>query len=145
MFRSLLTLGLPLITGGGLGGMKAAIQRKIRSAVGWAVAGLLLAAAAVFALIAVYGLLLRGGLDTVQAAGLMAAALAVVAVGVVATVSLVNRRQRTPSQSTAAPAGHYGDSPIGALDQQVGRAVQQVGPISLLAMAFAIGLLAGRR
>ena len=52
---------------------------------------------------------------------------------------------RPPKQAPApAPLASVGD-PTAMLDQGVGKAMQQVGPVPLLAVAFIAGVLFGRR
>ena len=71
----------------------------------------------------------------------MAAFLFLLAMLVLATLPLFapRPRRRVPSMSKAAGEG------VGLIDQGVSKAMQQVGPITLLAVAFVAGILASRR
>jgi hypothetical protein len=60
---------------------------------------------------------------------------------VLASLPLFARRPKreTPSMAMAASEG------VSMIDQGVGKAMQQVGPITMLAIAFVAGILASRR
>jgi hypothetical protein len=122
--------------------IRESIERSLRQALFVAVAALLLIAAACFGLFAAYqALILSYGFTPPQAACLIAALLAALALVVLAVFFLTARRPKSPASSPFASAG---DS-VGLLDQSVGKAMQQVGPVGLLAIAFIAGLLASRR
>lgn len=122
--------------------IKESIERSLRQALLVAVAALLLIAAACFGLIAAYhALVLSYGFTPPEAAGIIAAALAALGLIVLAAFLLQTprRKQAAPSSLVAAGEG------AGLLDQSVGKAMQQVGPVTLLAIAFIAGLFASRR
>ncbi len=140
MFRYALTLLSTFRIGMEL---KKAATRWIRAAIMFAIAGILLYTAAVFGLVAGYSALVAGGFTGVQAAGIVAGGLVVLAVIVLAAVLLVNRRARRRAEETAMAEGPA--SAVGFVDEQLGQIVKQVGPIGVLATAFALGVLASRR
>jgi hypothetical protein len=122
--------------------IKESIERSIRQAIIVAVALVVLIGAAVFGLLAAYHLLVSNyGFTEAGAAGIIAAALALLGVLILAALAFFGRRPRRTAPSLAAAAGEG----VGAIDQSVGKAMQQVGPVTLLAIAFIAGILAGRR
>jgi hypothetical protein len=123
--------------------IKDSIDRSLRQAAVVAVALLLLLAAAVFGLVALYHALVAvWGFTPWEAACIVAAGLTLAGVLVLATLPLFGRARakKAPQQIMAAPA-----EGLGMIDQGVGKAMQQVGPLTLLIIAFAAGLLASRR
>ena len=122
---------------------KESVERSLRQAVVIAIAVVILIGAAAFGLLAAYQALIAVyGSTPATAAGIVAAALAVVGVLILATLLLVARRpkrQQAPSVLAATGEG------VGLLDQGVSKAMQQVGPVTLLAIAFVAGILASRR
>ncbi len=121
--------------------IKESIERSVRQAVVVAVAVVVLIAAAGFGLLAGYQALIAHGFTPAEAAGIVAAALALLGVLILATLPLLARR-RKPQEPSMLAAGGEG---VGLLDQGVGKAMQSVGPVTLLAIAFVAGLLASRR
>jgi protein-S-isoprenylcysteine O-methyltransferase Ste14 len=122
--------------------IRESIERSLRQALFVAVAALLLIAAACFGLFAAYqALILSYGFTPPEAACLIAALLAALALVVLAVFFLTARRPKPTAPSPFASAGES----VGLLDQSVGKAMQQVGPVGLLAIAFIAGLLASRR
>jgi protein-S-isoprenylcysteine O-methyltransferase Ste14 len=122
--------------------IRESIERSLRQAAFVAVAALLLIAAACFGLLAAYqALILSHGFTPPEAAGVIAALLAALGVIVLAVFFLTGRRSKPPAPS---PLASRGES-LGLVDQSVGKAMQQVGPVGLLAIAFIAGLLASRR
>jgi hypothetical protein len=123
--------------------IKESFERSLRQAAVIAVAVVFLLAAAVFGLIAVYHVLLSVyQFEAAEAAAIMAAVLLVIALIVLAVASSMGRPpKRSPAASPLASA----PDPAAMLDQGVGRAMQQVGPVPLLAIAFIAGVLFGRR
>ena len=122
--------------------LKESIERSIRQAAVIAVAVVILLGAIAFGLVAGYQVLMSHyGFSPAHAAGIMAACLFLLAMLVLATLPLFapRPRRRVPSMSTAAGEG------VGLIDQGVSKAMQQVGPITLLAVAFVAGILASRR
>jgi hypothetical protein len=122
--------------------IREAIERGLRQAILVAVAVLLLVAAAFFGLLAGYQtLVLSHGFSPPEAAATVAAALAALGLIVLAAFLLLGRRRKPAAASPIARAGEG----VGLIDQGFGKAMQQVGPVGLLAIAFVAGLLASRR
>jgi len=123
--------------------IKESIERSVRQAIVIAVAIVILLFAAAFGLVGAYhGLVASYGFSSAGAAGVIAAALALVGLLILATLlSFARRRPQPQAPSVAAAAGEG----VGPLDQSVSKAMQQVGPVTLLAIAFIAGVLASRR
>jgi hypothetical protein len=121
--------------------IKESVERSLRQAVVVAIAAVVLIAAAGFGLLAAYQALIAHGFAPAEAAGIVAAALTLLGVLILATLPLFSRKRPQPPPSMLA-AGSEG---VGMLDQGVGKAMQTVGPVTLLAVAFIAGLLASRR
>src|SRR6478736_2626810 len=120
--------------------IRESFERSLRQAI--AIAAVLLLAAAVFALVAAYHALVSiYHFDPAEAAAIMAAGLLLVGLIVLAMAPLVRRE---PKQIRPAPFTWTGDA-TGMIDQGVGNAMKQIGPVPLLAIAFIAGILAGRR
>lgn len=103
---------------------------------------LILLAAAAFGLLATYHALVTVyQFSAVEAPGIIAAGLALLGLLVLASVPLLGAKaRRTPPTVLDAAGGH-----MGRLDQGVGKAMRQVGPVTLLVIAFLAGVLASRR
>lgn len=140
MFRYALTLLSTFRIGVAL---KNAAARRIRAAIVFAIAGVLLYTAAMFGLVAGYSALMAEGFTGVEAAGTVAGGLVVLAAIVLAALPIMNRRVRPAPSEIMAKDGAAGA--VGFVDDQLGQVVKQVGPIGVLATAFAIGVLASRR
>jgi hypothetical protein len=122
--------------------IKQSIERSLRQAVVIAVAVVVLIAAAAFGLLAAYhALVLSYGFTPTEAAGIIAASLALLGVLILATLPLFARKRKPEVPSMMAATGEG----VGMLDQGVGKAMQQVGPVTLLAIAFIAGVLLSRR
>ena len=122
--------------------IKKSFERSLRQAVVIAVAVVLLVAAAVFGLLAAYHMLVSiYQFSPVEAAAIMAACLLLIGLIVVAIMPLVGRQ---PKRTSSTPLVARGDGE-GLIDQGVGKAMQQVGPVPLVAIAFLAGLLVSRR
>ena len=122
--------------------IKESIERSLRQAIVIAVGVAVLIAAAAFGLVAAYQvLILSYGFTPVEAAGIVAAALALLGFLILATLPLFARKRKAPAPSMMASAGEG----VGMLDQGVGKAMQHVGPVGLLAIAFIAGVLLSRR
>lgn len=124
--------------------IRESIERSVRQAIVVAIALAILLGAVAFGLVAIYQLLIdHYGFTPTHAAAIMAAILFLLSMLVLATLPLfarpVRRRAAAPSMAMAAGEG------AGLLDQGVSKAMQQVGPITLLAIAFVAGILASRR
>jgi hypothetical protein len=121
--------------------IKDAVERSVKKAVVIAIAAVILLFAIAFGLVAGYQALIVSGFTAVAAAGIVAGALVVLALIVLAFIPIVTRQKKTEPQSLMeAPA-----EGMAMIDQSVGKAMQQVGPLTLLVAAFAAGLLASRR
>lgn len=122
--------------------IRESIERSVRQAAVVAVALVILIIALLFGLIAAYQLLIgHYGFTPAEAAGIIAAALFVLSMLVLATLPLFAPRpkRQVPTMTMAAGEG------MSMIDQGVGKAMQQVGPITMLAIAFVAGILASRR
>ena len=121
--------------------IKESVERSLRQAIVVAVAVVVLVIAAAFGLFAAYQALIAHGFMPAEAAGIVAASLALLGVLILATLPLFARK-RKPQEPSMLAAGSEG---VGLLDQGVGKAMQSVGPVTLLAIAFVAGILASRR
>ena len=120
--------------------IKDAIEKSVKKAVIYAIAGVVLLYAIAFGLVAGYQALIAYGFTTVESAGIVAGALVVLALIVLAFIPLVTREKPQQQRLVDAPA-----EGMAMVEQGVGKAMQQVGPLTLLVIAFAAGLLASRR
>ena len=139
----MLRLALTLISSLQIGTrIKDAIETSVKKAIVIAIAVVILLFAIGFGLVAAYqALLTEYGFTSVEAAGIVAGALVALALLVLALLPLMGRPKKTQTQSFVnAPA-----EGMAMVDQGVGKAMQQVGPLTLLVIAFAAGLLASRR
>jgi uncharacterized BrkB/YihY/UPF0761 family membrane protein len=121
--------------------IRESIERSVRQAVVIAIALVILIIAALFGLFAVYQLLLeRYGFSPAEAAGILASAILLLSMLVLATLPLFAppRKRETPNMAMATVEG------MSMIDQGLGKAMQRVGPITMLAMAFVAGILASR-
>ena len=123
--------------------IKQSLERSLRQAAVIAVAVVFLVAAAVFGLIAAYHALVSiYQFDAAEAAAIMAGVLLLVGLIVIAIALSMGHGPKRPTQASPFVSG---PDPTAMLDQGVGKAMQQVGPVPLLAIAFIAGLLFGRR
>jgi uncharacterized membrane protein (DUF485 family) len=120
--------------------IRAAVERSVRQAIVVAIAIVVLLFAVGFGLVAAYQALIVYGFTPLAAAGIVAGVLAVLGVIILAFVPAVGKPKRTEPSFVNAPA-----EGMAMIDQSVGKAMQQVGPLTLLVIAFAAGLLASRR
>lgn len=121
--------------------IKDAVERSVKKAVIIAIAAVIALYAIAFGLVAGYQALIVYGFTAVAAAGIVAGALVLLALIVLAFIPIVTRQKKTEAPSLMeAPA-----EGMAMIDQSVGKAMQQVGPLTLLVAAFAAGLLASRR
>jgi hypothetical protein len=121
--------------------IKGAIERALRKAVVIGVAAVVLIAAASFGLLAAYhALAFFFGFTPLQVSGIVAAVLTLVGLLILATLPLFvrNPKRQEPSVASAGEGR-------GVVGQGVDKAMQQVGPVTLLAIAFIAGVLASRR
>jgi hypothetical protein len=122
--------------------IRESIERSVRQGVVIVIALVILIMAALFGLFAFYQLLLeRYGLSSAEAAGLVAAAIFLLSMLVLATLPLFAPRRKREAPTTAMATGEV----ISMIDQSLGKAMEQVGPITMLTMAFVAGILASRR
>ena len=120
--------------------IRESIERSVRQAAVIAVALVILIIAALFGLFSVYQLLVTH-YTPAAAAGIIAAALFLLSMLALATLPLFAPRPKRQAPSMAVAAGEG----VNMIDQGVGKAMQQVGPITMLAIAFVAGILASRR
>jgi hypothetical protein len=121
--------------------IKDVVERSVKKAVIIAIAAVIALYAIAFGLVAGYQALIMYGFTAVAAAGIVAGALVVLALIVLAFIPVVTRPKKTEAPNLMeAPA-----EGMAMIDQSVGKAMQQVGPLTLLVAAFAAGLLASRR
>ena len=124
--------------------IKETFERSLRQAAVIAVAVVLLIAAAVFGLIAAYHALLSiYQLDAAEAAAIMAGVLLLVGLIALAVVPMVGRQPKRAADPS--PLVSTGGDPTAMIDQGVGKAMQQVGPVTLLVIAFIAGIVLSRR
>ena len=139
MFRTALALLSSLQIGSRI---KESVERSLKQAIVVVVAAVVLIAAAIFGLVAAYhGLVLTYGFSPTAASGIIAAALALLGVLILATLPLFARKRQAQAPSMPAAMGEGAN----LIDQSVGRAMQQVGPVGILAIAFLAGVLLSRR
>jgi lysylphosphatidylglycerol synthetase-like protein (DUF2156 family) len=125
--------------------IKTTIERILRQTVVVVIAALIILAAIVFGLIAAYhGLISIYEFSAAEAAGIMAACLLVLGVIALAIASFIAREPAKPRRRASSPLAGMGDGE-NLVDHGVGKAMQQIGPVPLLAIAFIAGVLAGRR
>ncbi len=139
----MLRLALSLLSSLQIGArLKQSFERSLRLAAVVTVAIIILLAAAGFGLLAAYQALISlYQFNSVEAAGIIAAALAMLGVLVLASVELLGRKpRRAPPTVLTTTEGN-----MGLVDQGLGKAMQQVGPVTLLVIAFLAGVLASRK
>ncbi|ODS01923.1 hypothetical protein AUC69_04825 [Methyloceanibacter superfactus] len=120
--------------------IKDAIERSVKKAVVIAIAAVVFLFAIAFGLVAAYQALIVYDFTSLEAAGIVAGALVALGLIVLAFLPLVSRPKEQTQSLVNAPA-----EGMAMIDQGVGKAMKQVGPLTLLAVAFAAGLLASRR
>lgn len=118
--------------------IKDTVERSIRQAAIVAAAIVVLLFAAGFGLATGYQALVANGFSPVAAAGLIAGILALIGV----VLLFIGLRKTQPRQTSFVNAPAEG---LAMVDQSVSKAMTQVGPLTLLAVAFAAGVLATRR
>lgn len=122
--------------------LKQSFEHSLRLAAVVAVVIVILLAAAGFGLLAAYQALVSvSQYNSVEAAGIIAAALALLGILVLISVELLGRKpRRAPPPALTTTEGN-----LGLVDQGLGKAMQQVGPVTLLVIAFLAGVLASRK
>ena len=124
--------------------IKESLERSLRQAAVVAVAVVFLIAASIFGLIAAYQALVSiYQFEPVEAAAIMAGVLLLIGLIVLAIVPTMGREPKKPARATS-PLASTPD-PAAMIDQGVGKAMQQIGPVPLLVAAFLAGIFAGRR
>jgi uncharacterized membrane protein (DUF485 family) len=138
----MLRLALSLVSSLQIGArIKDSIERSVRKAIIIAIAAAVFLFAIGFGLVAAYQALISvHGFTSLEAAGIVAGVLVLLGVIVLAFLQIVDRPKKQAPSLVAAPA-----EGMAMIDQSVGKAMQQVGPLTLLVIAFAAGLLASRR
>ena len=139
MLRTVLALLSSLQVGARI---KETYDRWVRQGIAVAIAGVLLLAAAAFGLFSAYQALVAPyGFTRLEAAAIMAGVLLAFGLLVLAVLPALGKKPRVRQPVMLTRSGEGMD----LVDRGVGRAMQQVGPLTVLVIAFAAGLLAGRR
>jgi hypothetical protein len=138
----MLKLALSLLSSLQMGArLKETVDRSLRQAAIIGIAAAVLIAAVVFGLVAAYHALISVyGFSEAGAAGLLAFILALLGVLILLVLRLSARQIKTQPSLLTSPA-----EGMAMIDQGLGKALQQVSPLTLVAIAFAAGLLASRR
>jgi hypothetical protein len=137
----MLRLALSLISSLQIGArIKDTVERSVKQAIVIAIAVVVLLFAVGFGLVVGYQALIVYEFTPLAAAGIVAGLLALLGVLILALVPLFGKPKRGEPTLVTAPA-----EGMAMIDQSVGKAMQQVGPLTLLIIAFAAGLLASRR
>ena len=125
--------------------VKESVERSLRQAAIFAVGAVLILVAAIFGLIAAYQALVSiYQFEPVEAAAIMAGVLLLIGLIVLAVASSMGRPPK-PARAPAPSPFVSTPDPAAMIDQGVGKAMQQVGPVPLLITAFLAGLFIGRR
>jgi hypothetical protein len=137
----MLRLVLSLISSLQIGArIRDVVERSVKQAIIIAIAIVVFLFAIGFGLVAAYQALIVYGFTPLAAAGIVSGVLAVLGVLILALASTVGKPKHKELNLSRAPA-----EGMAMIDQGVGKAMQQVGPLTLLVIAFAAGLLASRR
>ncbi len=118
--------------------IKETVQQSVRRAVVVAIALVVLLFAIGFGLVAGYYALIGQGLAPLIAASIVAGTLLLL--GLLLLAQALRKPRPKQPDFVNAPA-----ESVAMIDQSVGKAMQQVGPLTILVAAFAAGLLASRR
>jgi len=118
--------------------IKQSVEQSVRRAVIVVAAAVVLLFAVGFGLVAFYQALLLYGFTPLGASGVVAGVLA--AIGVVLLLIGMHKPQPKRPDYVNAPA-----EGLAMVDKSINKAMNQVGPLTLLVAAFAAGLLASRR
>lgn len=135
MLRLVLSLVSSLQTGALI---KETVERSIRKAVLIAAASVVLLFAIGFGLAAFYQGLVAYGLSPLASAGIVAGILAVIGI----ILLILGLRKPKPKQPDFVNAPAEG---LAMVDKSMNKAMKQVGPLTLLAIAFAVGVIASRK
>jgi hypothetical protein len=143
MLRSLIALTSSLQIGARV---RKSLERFFWQAAVVGVAAILLVAALVFGLVAIYGLLVSVyAFSGLEAAAIMALTLALLGLLVLAMLPLSRPGPRRGTAISSNPSAALVTQGVGLVDQGLGAAMQQLGPLPLVAVAFVAGLVASRR
>ena len=137
MFRLVLSLISSLQVGARI---QETVERSVRRTVIIVIAIVILLFALGFGLVAAYQALLLYDFSPLEASGIVAAVLVFLGVLLLLLSPLLARPKRKEPDLVNAPA-----EGLAMIDQSLNKSMQQVGPLTLLAIAFAVGLLASRR
>ena len=122
--------------------IKQGFERSLRQAVIAVIAGVVLLAAAAFGLLAAYHALISVyGFSQAAAAGIVAGVLALLGLVILLLLRAPVPMAKREVPQTFESAGQG----LGLIDQGLGKAMQQTGPLTLLAVAFIAGIFASRR
>ena len=135
MLRLALSLISSLQTGARI---KDQVERSIRQAVIVAIAGVALLFAIGFGLAAGYHALIEYGFSALAGASIVAGALAFIGI----VLLIFGLRKPKPKQPDFVNAPAEG---LAMVDRSMNKVMQQVGPLTLLAVAFAVGVMASRK
>lgn len=137
MFR----LALSLISSLQIGTrIKDVVERSLRQAVIVAIGVVILLFAFGFGLVVAYQALIIAGCPPIAATAIVGGTLALLGILILATVPSLGKPKLKKQSFVDAPA-----EGMAMVDESVGKAMKQVGPVTLLVVAFAAGLLASRR
>jgi hypothetical protein len=137
MLRMVLSLVSSLQIGARI---KETVERSVRKAIVATIAVVVFLFAIGFGLVTAYQALIVYEFSPLEAAGIVTGALVVLGLLILACLPLVGRPKTRAETFVNAPA-----EGMAMLDQSLGKAMSQVGPLTLLVIAFAAGLLASRR
>jgi hypothetical protein len=137
MWRLALTLLSSLQAGVSI---KQSFECALRQAIAIGIAILILLVAACFGLLASYQALVSSyGFSQAEAAGIMASVLLLLGAALLAWSAFGQTPRKAPQLGAGLADG------IGTVDREISKAMQQIGPVTLLAIAFVAGILASRR
>ena len=121
--------------------IKSAVATLLRKAILIATAIVVLLFAVAFGLVAAYQALIDvGGFTPIEAAGIVGGFLVGLGFLVLAVLPLVAKTNRAEPELISAPG-----KGLAIVDKGLAKATGQIGALPVLAIAFAVGLLAGRR
>jgi membrane protease YdiL (CAAX protease family) len=137
MFRLVLSLISSLQVGARI---QDVVERSVRRTVVIAIAIVILLFALAFGLVAAYQAFLLYDFSPLEASGIVAAVLVILGVLILLLIPVLTRPKRREPELINAPA-----EGLAMIDQGLGKTMKQVGPLTLLVLAFAAGILASRR
>jgi len=137
MIRLLLSLISSLQVGARI---QDVVERSVRRTVITAIAGVIFLFAFGFGLVTAYQALIVFGFSPLSSSAIVSGTLLVIALIIFAMASALSKPKRKEPELVNAPA-----EGLAMIDQSLGKTMQKVGPLTLLVLAFAAGLLASRR